>query len=167
MKRWFVFFLFGVCCLSSESATLEFAFQLGVKQEPRLDRLLPNVARQMAFNKNGTQLIVKQMDGTVVMWDVQTRQNRIVCTVPEKRWFAYAIGTNQLLVKTADADIVVLDLTANAEITLTKGDYESGSLSNNGALVVLSEGNEEIEVWQIRPSDPVETLESGQTLPIN
>ena len=165
MKKWFVFFLFGVYCLSSESATLELAFQLGVKQEPRLDRLLPDVARQMAFNRDGTQLIVKQMDGTVVMWDVQTRQNRIVCTVPEKRWFTYAIGTNQLLVKTVDADIVILDLAASAEITLTKGDYESGSLSNNGALVVLSEGDEEIEVWQITPSDAVETLESGQTLP--
>ena len=83
MKNLLALFFFNVLCLSVQGATLEFAFQLGEKQEPRFDRLLPDVARQMAFNKDSTGLIVKQMDGTVVMWDVQTRQNRIVCTVPE------------------------------------------------------------------------------------
>ena len=160
-----VFFLFNFLCLSVQGATLEFAFQLGETQEPRLDRLLPDVARQMAFNKDGTRLIVKQMDGTVVMWDVQTRQNRIICTVPEKRWFAYAVDADQLLVRTADENIAIVNLASNTETTLTKGAYESGSLSANGTLAVLSEGDEQIEVWQIKPSDTIEALEGEQVHP--
>lgn len=165
MKTLRIFFLFTLLCVSVQGATLEFAFQLGEKQEPRLDRLLPDVARQMAFNKDGTGLIVKQMDGTVVMWDVQTRQNRIVCTVPEKRWFAYAVDADQLLIRTADESIAVVHLASNAEITLTKGAYESGSLSANGTLAVLSEGDEQIEMWQIEFSDTVEALEREQVRP--
>ena len=130
MKTLKVFFLFNLLCLSVQGATLEFAFQLGEKQEPRLDRLLPDVARQMAFNKEGAKLIVKQMDGTVVIWDVQTRQNRIICTVPEKRWFAYAVDTDQFLIRRADESVAIVHLASNAETTLTKGAYESGSLSD-------------------------------------
>ena len=115
--------------------------------------------------KTSTGLIVKQMEGTVVMWDVQTRQNRIVCTVPEKRWFAYAVDADQLLIRTADESIVVIHLASNAEVTLTKGAYESGSLSANGTLAVLSEGDEQIEVWQIKSSDTVEALEREQIHP--
>ena len=165
MKTLRVFFLFNLLCLSVQGATLEFAFQLGEKQEPRLDRLLPDVARQMAFNKEDAKLIVKQMDGTVVIWDVQTRQNRIVCTVPEKRWFAYAVDADQLLVRTADEDIAIVNLASNAETTLTKGAYESGSLSTNGTLAVLSEGDEQIEVWGLKASDTIEVLEGEQVLP--
>ena len=162
MKNFYVLFFFNLLCLSVQGATLEFAFQLGEKQEPRLDKLLPGVARQMAFNKDSTRLIVKQMDGTVVIWDVQTRQNRVVCIVPEKRWFAYAVDTDQLLVRTADESIVIVHLASNAEVTLTKGAYESGSLSSDGTLAVLSEGDEQIEVWQIKPSGTIEALEGEQ-----
>lgn len=165
MKNLCVFFLFNFLCLLVHGATLEFAFQLGEKQAPRLDTLLADVARQMAFNKNGTQLIVEQMDGTVVIWNVQAQENRIVCTVPEKRWFAYAIDANQLLVRTADESIAIVDIASNAETILTKGAYESGSLSDNGTLAVLSGGDERIEVWQIKPSDIVEALEGKQILP--
>jgi len=165
MKSLYIFFLFNFLCLSVQGATLEFAFQLGEKQEPRFDTLLPDVVRQMAFNKDETKLIVKQMDGTVMIWDVQARENRIVYTVPEKRWFAYAVDVNQLLVKTADGDVIILDLAANIEIALTKGAYKSGSLSESGALTALSEGNERIEVWQVKPSDARGVLEGKQVLP--
>ena len=165
MKNLLALFCFNVLCLSVQGATLEFAFQLGEKQEPRLDRLLPDVARQMAFNKDGTKLIVKQMDGTVVIWDVQTRQNRIVCTVPEKRWFAYAVDADQLLVRTADESVAIVHLASNAEITLTKGAYENGSLSSDGTLAVVSDGDEQIEVWRIKPSDTIEALDGEQALP--
>lgn len=165
MKNLLALFFFNVLCLSVQGATLEFAFQLGEKQDPRLDRLLPDVARQMAFNKDGTRLIVKQMDGTVVMWDVQTRQNRTICTVPEKRWFAYAVDADQLLIKTADERVAVVHLASNAELTLTKGAYESGSLSANGTLAVLSEGDKQIEMWQIEFSDTTEALEGEQVRP--
>ncbi len=165
MKNLLALFFFNVLCLSGQGATLEFAFQLGEKREPRLDRLLPDVAQQMAFNKDDTKLIVKQMGGTVVIWDVQTRENRIVCSIPEKRWFAYAVDTDQLLVKAADESIAIFHLASSTEVTLTKGVYESGSLSSDGALTVLSEGDEQIEVWGIKPSDTIEAPEGEQVLP--
>lgn len=161
MKKWIVLFLFGMCCLSVESVTLEFAFQLGVKQEPRLDKLLPDVARQIAFSKSSTKLIAKGMGGTVVVWDVQSRQKRELGSIKAKRWFAYSTGMNQLLVRDASDNITVLSIENGDETPLTNGEYESGSLSADGTLAVLSKGDDEIEVWQFGEQGPKTVRSEG------
>ena len=149
MKNLLVFFLFNLLCLSVQGAALEFVFQLGEKQQPRLDRLLPDVARQMAFNKHSTKLITKGMGGAVVVWDIQSRQKREIGNIHPKRWFSYATGTHQLLVRKADDIITLLSVGSGDETQLTHGQYESGSLSTDGTLAVLSKGDNEIEVWQL------------------
>ena len=149
MTRWFATLILFLSCIFAESATLEFAFQLGEKQEPRLDRLLPDVARQMAFNKDSTKLIAKGMGGTVVEWDIESRQKREIGTIHAKRWFAYSTGANQLLVRDMDDNITTLSLGSSDETLLTNGQYESGSLSADGTLAVLSKGNDEVEIWQL------------------
>ena len=154
MTRWFATFILFLSCTLAESVTLEFAFQFGERKKPRLDKLLPDVARRMTFNKDGTQLIVKQMDGAVVMWDVQTRQNRIVCTVPEKRGFAYSTGAHRVLARDADDNITILSIENRDEVPLTNGQYESGSLSADGTRAVISRGDSEVEVWQLGVQDP-------------
>ena len=164
MKKWFVFLLFGVCCLSSESATLEFAFQLGVKQEQRLDRLLPDVARQMVFNKKSTKLIARGMGGSVVEWDIGNRQEREIGEVHAKRWFAYSTGADRLLVRGADDNITILSIESGDEVSLTNGQYESGSLSADGTLAVLSEGDNEVEVWQLSEQSPKTVKSEGAAL---
>ena len=149
---------FLLWCMSVEAVT-----QLGEKQEPTLDRLLPDVARQMAFNKDGTKLIAKGMGGTVVEWDIATRQKREVTNISAKRWFAYAVGTNQLLVRKADDDIVLLSVASGEETRLTNGEYESGDISADGTLAVLTKGGESVEVWQIQPAavQKLKTLETA------
>ncbi len=166
MTRWFATFALFLSCISAESATLEFTFQLGEKQEPRLDRLLPDVARQMAFSKDSTKLIARGMDGTIVEWDIQTRQKREIGSIHPKRWFAYSTGANQLLVRDTDDNVTVLSLGSGDEIPLTNGGYESGSLSADGTLAVLSKGNKEVEVWQLSEQGPktVKNEESAQKL---
>ena len=149
MKNLLVFLLFNMVCLSVQGAALEFAFQLGERQQPRLDKLLPDVARQMIFNRDGAKLIAKGMGGTVVEWDIQSRQKREIGDIHANRWFAYAIGTDQLLVRKADDSITLLSLENNRETLLTQGQYESGSLSADGTLAVLSKGDNEVEVWQL------------------
>ena len=148
MKNLLVFLLFNMLCLSVEGAALEFAFQLGEKQQPRLDELLPDVARQMAFNKHSTKLITKGMGDTVVEWDIQSRQKRELRNIHAKRWFSYAPGTNQLFVRKADDNITVRSVGSSDETRLAHGQYESGSLSADGTLAVLSKGDNEIEVWR-------------------
>ena len=145
-------------CMSVEAVT-----QLGEKQEPTLDRLLPDVARQMAFNKDGTKLIAKGMGGIVVEWDIATRQKREVTNVNAKRWFAYAVDTNQLLVRDADDDIVLLSVASGEETRLTNGEYESGDISADGTLAVLTNGDDSVEVWQIQPAavQKLKTLETA------
>ena len=133
---------------------MEFAFQLSEKQEPRLDRLLPDVARQIAFSKDSTKLIAKGMGGTVVEWDIQSRQKREIGTIHAKRWFAYSIGTNQLLVRDLGDNITILSLESSDEMLLTSGQYESGSLSADGTLAVLSKGDNEVEVWRLSGQSP-------------
>ena len=149
MKNLLFFFLLNSLCLSVHGATLEYAFQLGEKQEPSLDKLLPDVARQMAFSNDSTKLIAKGMGGSVVEWDIQSQQKREISHIQAKRWFAYSTGANQLLVREANDNITIHSLGSGDETVLTNGQYESGSLSADGTLVVLSKGNSEVEVWQL------------------
>ena len=166
MKNLLVFLLFSLLCLSVQGATLEFAFQLGEKQQPRLDKLLPDVARRMVFNRDGTKLITKGMGGTVIEWDIQTLQKREIGDIRANRWFAYAAGTDQLLVRKADDNITLLSLENNRETLITHGQYESGSLSADGTLAVLSKGDNAVEVWRLakQGSKTVETERSAQKL---
>ncbi len=166
MKNLLVCFLFNLLCLSVQGAALEFAFQLGEKQQPRLDELLPDVARQMAFSKHSTKLITKGMAGAVVAWDIQSRQKRAIGNIHTKRWFSYATGTDQLLVQKADDNITVLSVDSGDETRLTHGQYESGSLSTDGTLAALSKGDNEVEVWQLTQQSPerVKSEESAQKL---
>ena len=166
MKNLLVFLLFNLLCLSVQGATLEFAFQLGEKQQPQLDKLLPGVARQMAFNKRSTKLITRRMGGTVVEWDIQSRQRREIGNIHAKRWFAYATGANQLLVRKANDNIAILSVGSGDETLLTNGQYESGSLSGDGTLAVLSKGDNEVEIWQLtkQSSEIVKSEGSAQKL---
>lgn len=166
MKNLLVFLLINLLCLSVQGATLEFAFQLGEKQQPRLDKLLSDVARQLVFNNDSTKLIAKGMGGTVVEWDIQTRQKREIGNTHTKRWFAYATEANHLLVRKANDNITRLSLGSGDETLLTNGQYESGSLSADGTLAVLSKGDNEVEVWQLADQNPtiVKSKESAQKL---
>lgn len=159
MKNLLIALLFNVLCVSVQGATVEFAFQLGEKQQPRLDKLLPDVARQMVFSSDNTKLIAKGIGGTVVEWDIQSRYKRDISHIHAKRWFAYSIGTDQMLVRDADDNITILSLGSGDETLLTKGQYESGGLSVDSTLAVLSKGGNEVEVWQLTKQSP-ETLKS-------
>ena len=159
MKNLSVSLLFIFLCLSVHGAALELAFQLGEKQQPRLDKLLPDVARQMAFSSDSTKLIARGMDGTVVEWDLQSRQKREISHIHAKRWFAYSIGTDQMLVRDSDDNITLLSLGSGDETQLTNGQYESGSLSADSTLAVLSRGDNEVEVWRLGKQGP-KTMES-------
>ena len=161
MKNLLVFLLFNVLCLSVQGAALEFAFQLGEKQQPRLDELLPDVARQMAFSKHSTKLITKGMGGAVVAWDIQSRQKRKIGNIHTKRWFSYATGTDQLLVRKADDNITVRSVGSGNETRLTHGQYESGRLSTDGTLAVLSKGDNGVEVWQLTQQSPERVKSEG------
>ena len=168
MKNLIITLLFTLLYVSVQAATLEFAFQLGEKQQPRLDKLLPDVARQMAFSNDGTKLIAKGMGGTVVEWDFQSRQKREISHIHAKRWFAYSIGTDQMLARDADDNITILSLGNGDEALLTNGQYEIGSLSADSTLAVLSKGNNEVEVWQLtkQGSETAESAGSARKLKV-
>ena len=162
MKNLLIVLLFNVLCVSVQGATVEFAFQLGEKHQPRLDKLLPDVARQMVFSSDNTKLIAKGMGGTVVEWDIQSRQKREISHIHAKRWFAYSIGTDQMLVRDADDNITLLSLGNDDKTLLTNGQYESGELSAEGTLAVLSKGDNEVEVWQLAKQNP-KPVKSGDS----
>ena len=154
MKNLIIALLLTLLCVSVQGATLEFAFQFGEKQQPRLDKLLPDVARQMVFSSDSTKLIAKGMGGTVVEWNLQSREKREVSHIRAKRWFAYSIGVDRMLVRDADDNITILSLGSGDETLLTNGQYESGSLSADGTLAVLSRGDNDVEVWQLAKQNP-------------
>lgn len=148
MKYLVISFLLCLLCFSVNGQSLELAFQLGEKQQPTLDRLLPDVARYMAFNKDCTKLIAQGMGGTIVAWDLVSRQKQTLGNIKAKRLFAYAAGVDRLLIQKAD-DVSVLNLTNDDETHVTSGEYESGSLSADGILAVLSKGNRDFSLWQL------------------
>ena len=161
MKNLLIVFLFNFLCVSVQGATLDFAFQLGEKQEPRLDKLLPDVARQMAFSGDSTKLVAKGMGGIVVKWDVQSQRKLEISHIQAKRWFAYSTGANQMLVRDVGGNITLLSLGNGEKILLTSGQYESGSLSAEGTLAVLSKGDNEVEVWQLPKQGPKTVKSEG------
>ena len=161
MKNVVISLLFVFLCVSVQGATLDFAFRLGEKQEPRLDRLLSDVARQMAFSSDSKKLIAKGMGGIVVKWDVQSQRKLEISHIQAKRWFAYSIGANQMLVQDVGDNITVLSLENGEKILLTNGRYEIGSLSTEGTLAVLSKGDDEVEIWQLAKQDPKTVKSEG------
>lgn len=155
MNKWFFFLLFCLFCMSAHGVSLEFAFQLGEKQHPRLDKLLPNVATQMAFSEDSTKLIVKGMGDTVVSWNIETHEKQIVYTNPKMRCFAFSNLLDFLLIPKSDDVVVTVDFIKGDVEELINGTYEKCSLSDCGNLAVLARGNNEIEFWDIDPQETV------------
>ena len=166
MKKLLLSLLFSLLCLSVHGATVEFTFQLGEKQHPRLDRLLPDVARYMAFNKDSTKLIAKGMGGTVVEWEISSRQKREIGNIQATRLFAYSAGANQFFIQKPNSDITILNLGSGNETLVTNGQYESGSLTGDGAFAVLSNGDKKFRFWQLAGQSPKQVKIFQATLPV-
>ena len=149
MRNLVALLLFNAACLSVQTATVEFAFHLGTPRAPRLDALHPDVARYMAFRQDGETLIVREMDGSVVEWNLRTGEKRGHHRMDKKRFFAYASAADRLLVRDATDTLTLRSLKTGDETLLTQGDYESGSLSADGRVAALSKGEDAVEVWQL------------------
>ena len=162
MRKLLLSVLFSLLCFSVDGATLEFAFQLGEKQNPQLDTLLPNVVSRLTFNKDSTKLIAHEMGGTIAEWDLQKRQKRVIRNIEPDQWSAYTLRLNYLLTPKADNGISVVNVANGDEIQLVKrvarhqsvnledelnGQYTSGGFSQNGQFILLTEGDNEIELW--------------------
>ena len=121
------------------------SFHFGVSQPPPGDRMLSRVSRRIVFSLDNTKIISKMEDGSVVLWDLETREEKHITAT--KGLFAYSPTRNLLLVRKENDDVVLIALDTNQETILTNGAFESGSLSANGKFVVLSRGDKEIEIW--------------------
>ncbi len=105
------------------------------------------------------------MDGNLVEWEIQTGNKREIGNIQAKRMFVYAAETDQLLIQQEDA-VTILNLIDGNETPVTKGQYESGSLSSDGTFIVLSNGDKEFGLWQLvnKTYQSVKTFQA--TLPI-
>lgn len=163
MKKCVLILTFCFLCFSAEATTLESAFQLGEKHPPRLDKLLPNVASRITFDKYSTKLIVHEMGGSIVEWDIRKRQKRVICIVEEGQWSAYSSRINSIVIPKANVGISVLKISNGNGIKLRKtckdfqfinvgcelmGEYQNGFFSSDSHLVALTAGGNEIELWR-------------------
>lgn len=155
-------FLICLISLSVHGVTLETEFKLGEKQKPTLDRLLPDVPRYIEFNKNSDKLITKEMSGKLVEWDLKTNQKHEIGHLESKRFFAYSTDANSVLIQKSNDDITLLNLENDNEILVTNRKYDTGSLSTNGSHVVISEGGNTFQYWQINHKK-ISTMKSIQT----
>ena len=148
------FFLFAASFLASavgarqnETIIPQLSFHFGVSQNPPGDRLLPRVSRRIVFSLDNTKIISKMEDGSVVQWDLETREEKHITTT--KDLFAYSPSPNLLLVKKENNDITLIALDTNEDTILTNGGFDNGSLSANGKFVALSRGDKRIEIWEL------------------
>ena len=162
MKKIVLLFLFTSLSVLVHGASLESAFQLGEKQHPRVDRLLPDVARYMAFSNDGTKLIAKAVEGNLVVWDIRSRQKQEIRNIQAKRLFVYVPQTDQLLIQNEN-EVILFTLESSDVTPVTKGRYESGSLSADGIRGVLSTGGKEIKLWQL-DKDNFRQVKTFQTI---
>ncbi len=123
------------------------SFHFGVSQNPPGDRMLPRVSRRIVFSLDDTKIISKLVNGSVVQWDLETREEKHITTT--KDLFAHSSTRDLLLVKKENDDVMLLALNTNQEIILTNGAFENGSLSANGKFVALSRGDKQIEIWDV------------------
>ena len=162
MRYFILSILFLLFCLPVHGVTLETEFQLGEKQEPTLDRLLPDVARYIVFNKNSDKLITKKMGGKLVEWHLKTKEKQEIGHLESKRFFAYSSDANWLLIQKANDEITLRNLDNDNEILVTYGKYDTGSLSKDGSYVVLSDGGKTFQYWQLHNHN-ISTQKSFQT----
>ena len=123
------------------------SFHFGVSQNPPGDRMLPRVSRRVVFSLDDAKIISKMEDGSVVQWDLDTRNEKHITTTTDL--FAYSPTRNLLLIRKVNDDVTLIALDTNQETVLTNGGFENGSLSANGKFVALSRGDKEIEVWDV------------------
>ena len=123
------------------------SFHFGVSQPPPGDRMLPRVSRCIVFSLDNTKIISKMVDGSVVQWNLETREEKHITTTNDL--FAYSPARNLLLIRKGNGDVTLIALDTNREIVLTNGTFENGSLSSNGKFVALSRGDKEIEIWEV------------------
>ncbi|MCY4403872.1 MAG: hypothetical protein OXD54_14985 [Candidatus Poribacteria bacterium] len=119
----------------------------------------------MAFNKSGTKLIAIGMGGALVEWDILTHKKRELGKIQAQRLFVYAAKVNQLFIQ-KEEDVTLLNLKDNDETLITKGQYESGSLSADGTIAVLSKGNKEFELWKLANDSFNKVKTVPTTLPV-
>ena len=151
--------------MSSYGVSLEFAFQLGEKQQPRYDKLLPDVARFIRFNIDGTRLIAKGMEGCLVVWDIQSHQKQEIGDIQAKHFFVYSSKTDQLLIQKTN-DVTLFTLHTGDETLVTKGQYDSGSMSSNGGIVVLSSGDKVFKLLKLENYNSKQVKSFQTTLPV-
>ena len=147
-----LFLLFTVGFLAStvgaqqdEVIVPDLSFHFGVSQNPPGDHMLPRVSRRIVFSLDDTKIISKMEDGSVVQWDLETREEKHLTAT--KDLFAYSPNRNLLLIRKENDDVTLIALDTNQETILTNGGFENGSLSANGEFVALSRGDKEIEIW--------------------
>ena len=166
MNRFRLLFLFfAVGCLAftinaqqDEMIIPQLSFHVGVSQSPPGDRMLPRVARCIVFSSDGTKIISKLEDGSVVQWNLEIREREHITTTIDL--FAYAPARNLLLIRKENDDVVLIALDTNKETILTNGAFENGSLSANGKFVALSRGDKEIDIWDADQKRLVKRLKS-------
>ena len=136
----------------------QLSFHFGVSQPPPGDRMLSRVSRHIVFNLDDTKIISKLEDGSVVQWDLETREEKRITTTTDL--FAYSPAQNLLLVKKENDDVLLLALDTNKETILTNGAFENGSLSTNEKFVALSRGDKQIEIWDTDQERLVKVLKA-------
>ena len=100
----------------------QLSYHFGVSQPPPGDRMLPRVSRDIVFSGNNTKIISKLEDGSIVEWDLETREEKYITTTEDL--FSYSPTRNLLLVKKENDDVTLIALDTNQEIVLTNGAFE-------------------------------------------
>jgi len=137
--------------------TIAFARVLGTPgAQDRLERR-PNLALHLVWTVDGTELISRQQDGTIVSWDVATGDERAIART--QAVFAYCPSESRLLVN-IDNDAVLLGLADGQFRKVSDGRHDHAAFSVDcSALAIAREDEAGI---RLRRGDTWSRVETAQ-----
>ena len=106
----------------------------------------PDLPRRLGWNSEGTRIISRQEDGTVIGWD--TRTGQALAIAQTQQVFAYCAASDRLVVNIEDS-AVLLSLSTGEFERLTGGRHDHAAFSRDcSVLAIAREDEANVDLWR-------------------
>ncbi|MEM9061171.1 MAG: hypothetical protein AAGD13_11990 [Pseudomonadota bacterium] len=119
---------------------------LGVRHDPSVAEYRPEIPMQLAWDRAGTSLIVRQADGMIVSWSLADLSVRPIASTESV--FAFCPAANRLLVNMNDS-AVLLSLDDGGFLRIADRRYDHAAFSQDCSVLAIARDDESfIRLWQ-------------------
>ena len=123
------------------------AYQLGTpkKYSPYVEP--PDRPLHLVFNGDASTLFTARGNGVIEEWELSSRSQSHVFET--NMIFSYVEPLNSIITKNVLGNVEVLNLETQQPISITRDFYVHSAVDQSGKLLVLSIGEESLEMWKL------------------